>query len=160
MKVFKDGKLYVNKNDLLILRKLQYQVPESVLGGRESNLILLGIEKDVFLEFSDERDIEFFKKIDWIVDYDSVRDLDLEVLKKLMVNTKSTMNMLRARLDSMGNLNDNLMDVIRFDMLKQMLLSLESVYESRVTKTELFGMLQGRQSEKLGLLRNLNIKNK
>lgn len=159
MKVFKDGKLYVNKNDLLILRKSQYQVPESVFGGRESNLIL-GIEKDVFLEFSDEKDIEFFKKIDWIVDYDSVRDLDLEVLKKLMVNTKSTMNMLRARLDSMGNLNDNLMDVIRFDMLKQMLLSLESVYESRVTKTELFGMLQGRQSEKLGLLRNLNIKNK
>lgn len=160
MKVFKDGKLYVNKNDLMILRKSQYQVPDSVFGGRESNLILLGIEKDVFLEFSDEKDIEFFKKIDWIVDYDSVRDLDLEVLKKLMVNTKSTMNMLRARLDSMGNLNDNLMDVIRFDMLKQMLLSLESVYESRVTKTELFGMLQGRQSEKLGLLRNLNIKNK
>lgn len=96
-----------------------------------------------FLEFTDEKDIEFFKKIDWIVDYDSVRDLDLEVLKKLMVNTKSTMNMLRARLDSMGNLNDNLIDVIRFDMLKQMLLSLESVYESRVTKTELFGMLQG-----------------
>ena len=45
MKVFKDGKLYVNKNDLLILRKSQYQVPESVFGGRESNLILLGIEK-------------------------------------------------------------------------------------------------------------------
>lgn len=160
MKVFKDGKLYVNKNDLLILRKSKYQVPVSVFGGRESNLILLGIEKDVFLEFSDEKDIEFFKKIDWIVDYDSVRDLDLEVLKKLMVNTKSTMNMLRARLDSMDNLNANLIDVIRFDMLKQMLLSLESVYESRVTKTELFGMLQGRQSEKLGLLRNLNIKNK
>lgn len=160
MKVFKDGKLYVNKNDLLILRKSQYQVLESVFDGRESNLILLGIEKDVFLEFTDEKDIEFFKKINWIVDYDSVRDLDLEVLKKLMVNTKSTMNMLRARLDSMGNLNANLIDVIRFDMLKQMLLSLESVYESRVTKTELFGMLQGRQSEKLGLLRNLNIKNK
>ena len=32
MKVFKDGKLYVNKNDLLILRKSQYQVPESVFG--------------------------------------------------------------------------------------------------------------------------------
>ena len=30
MKVFKDGKVYVNKNDLLILRKSQYQVPESV----------------------------------------------------------------------------------------------------------------------------------
>ena len=148
MKVFKDGKLYVNKNDLLILRKSKYQVPVSVFGGRESNLILLGTEKHVFLEFSDEKDIEFFKKIDWIVDYDSVKDLDLEVLKKLMVNTKSTMNMLRARLDSMGNLNDNLIDVIRFDMLKQMLLSLESVYESRVTKTELFGMLQKTQNKK------------
>lgn len=160
MKVFKDGKLYVNKNDLLILRKSQYQVSESVFGGRESNLILLGIEKDAFLEFTDEKDIEFFKKIDWIVDYDSVRDLDLEVLKKLMVNTKSTMNMLRARLDSMGNLNDNLIDVIRFDMLKQMLLSLESVYESRVTKTELFGMLQKTQNKNDRCLKILKLKNK
>lgn len=160
MKVFKDGKLYVNKNDLLILRKSQYQVPESVFGGRESNLILLGIEKDVFLEFSDEKDIDFFKKIDWIVDYDSVRDLDLKVLKKLIVNTKSTMNMLRARLDSMGNLNDNLIDVIRFDMLKQMLLSLESVYESRVTKTELFGMLQKTQNKNDRCLKILKLKNK
>lgn len=160
MKVFKDGKLYVNKNDLLILRKSKYQVPVSVFGGRESNLILLGIEKDVFLEFSDEKDIEFFKKIDWIVDYDSVRDLDLEVLKKLMVNTKSTMNMLRARLDSMGNLNANLIDAIRFDMLKQMLLSLESVYESRVTKTELFGMLQKTQNKNDRRLKILKFKNK
>lgn len=160
MKVFKEGKLYVNKKDLLVLRKSQCQIPDSVLYDMENSQLLSFNESDIYVEFSDEKDIDFFKKVDWIVDYDSVRDLDLEVLKKLMVNTKSTMNMLRARLDSMGNLNDNLMDVIRFDMLKQMLLSLESVYESRVTKTELFGMLQGRQSEKLGLLRNLNIKNK
>ena len=160
MKVFKDGKLYVNKNDLLILRKSKYKVPVSVFGGRDRNLILLGIEKDVFLVFSDEKDIEFFKKIDWIVDYDSVKDLDLEVLKKLMVNTKSTMNMLRARLDSMGNLNANLIDAIRFDMLKQMLLSLESVYESRVTKTELFGMLQKTQNKNDRCLKILKLKNK
>lgn len=84
----------------------------------------------------------------------------MEVLKKLMVNTKSTMNMLRARLDSMGNLNDNLIDVIRFDMLKQMLLSLESVYESRVTKTELFGMLQKTQNKNDRCLKILKLKNK
>lgn len=77
-----------------------------------------------------------------------------------MVNTKSTMNMLRARLDSMGNLNDNLIDVIRFDMLKQMLLSLESVYESRVTKTELFGMLQKTQNKNDRCLKILKLKNK
>ena len=86
--------------------------------------------------------------------------MDLEVLKKLMVNTKSTMNMLRARLDLMGNLNDNLIDVIRFDMLKQMLLSLESVYESRVTKTELFGMLQKTQNKNDICLKILKLKNK
>lgn len=77
-----------------------------------------------------------------------------------MVNTKSTMNMLRARLDSMGNLNANLIDAIRFDMLKQMLLSLESVYESRVTKTELFGMLQKTQNKNDRCLKILKFKNK
>lgn len=158
MKVFKDGKLYVNKNDLLILRKSQYQVPESVFGGRESNLILLGIEKDVFLEFTDEKDIEFFKKIDWIVDYDSVRDLNMEVLKKLMANIKSTMSMLRVRLDSLCEITENSRDDIRFDMLEQMLLSLEKIYDSRVSGIELFGMLQEKQTRKVSLFRNLRIK--
>lgn len=158
MKVFKDGKLYVNKNDLLILRKSQYQVPDSVFGGRESNLILLGIEKDAFLEFTDEKDIEFFKKIDWIVDYDSVRDLDLEVLKKLMVNTKSTMSMLRVRLDSLCEITENSRDDIRFDMLEQMLLSLEKIYDSRVSGIELFGMPQEKQTRKVSLFRKLRIK--
>ena len=158
MKVFKDGKLYVNKNDLLILRKSQYQVPESVFGGRESNLILLGIEKDVFLEFTDEKDIEFFKKIDWIVDYDSVRDLNMEVLKKLMANIKSTMSMLRVRLDSLCEITENSRDDIRFDMLEQMLLSLEKIYDSRVSGIELFGMPQEKQTRKVSLFRKLRIK--
>lgn len=158
MKVFKDGKVYVNKNDLLILRKSQYQVPESVFGGRESNLILLGIEKDVFLEFSDEKDIEFFKKIDWIVDYDSVRDLNMEVLKKLMANIKSTMSMLRVRLDSLCEITENSRDDIRFDMLEQMLLSLEKIYDSRVSGIELFGMPQEKQTRKVSLFRKLRIK--
>ena len=160
MKVFKDGKLYVNKNDLLILRKSQYQVPDSVLDGRESNLILLGNEKNVFLEFSDEKDIDFFKKVDWIVDYNSARDLNMEVLKKLMVNIKSTMSMLRVRLDSLCDVAENSRDAIRFDMLEQMLLSLESIYESRVTKTELFGMLQKTQNKNDRCLKILKLKNK
>ena len=158
MKVFKDGKVYVNKNDLLILRKSQYQVPDSVFGGRESNLILLGIEKDVFLEFTDEKDIEFFKKIDWIVDYDSVRDLNMEVLKKLMANIKSTMSMLRVRLDSLCEITENSRDDIRFDMLEQMLLSLEKIYDSRVSGIELFGMPQEKQTRKVSLFRKLRIK--
>ena len=52
------------------------------------------------------------------------------------------------------------MDVIRFDMLKQMLLSLESVYESRVTKTELFGMLQKTQNKNDRCLKILKLKNR
>lgn len=158
MKVFKDGKLYVNKKDLLVLRKSQYQVPESVFGGRESNLILFGIEKDVFLEFSDEKDIDFFKKVDWIVDYDSVRDLNMEVLKKLMTNIKSTMSMLRVRLDSLCEITENSRDDIRFDMLEQMLLSLEKIYDSRVSGIELFGMPQEKQTRKVSLFRKLRIK--
>lgn len=41
-----------------------------------------------------------------------------------------------------------------------MLLSLESVYESRVTKTELFGMLQKMQNKNDRCLKILKLKNK
>ena len=84
----------------------------------------------------------------------------MEVLKKLIVNIKSTMNMLRVRLDSMHDLNENSMDVIRLDMLKQMLLSLEKIYESRITGTELFGTPQEKQTRKVSLFRSFKIKNK
>jgi len=159
MKVFKDGKLYVNKKDLLILRKSQYQIPDSVLDDMENSQVLMSFDdSDTYVEFSDEKDIDFFRKVDWIVDYNSVRDLNMEVLKKLIVNIKSTMNMLRVRLDSIHDLNENSMDVIRLDMLKQMLLSLERIYESRITGTELFGTPQEKQTRKVSLFRSLKIK--
>ena len=161
MKVFKDGKLYVNKKDLLILRKSQYQIPDSVLDDMENSQVLMSFDdRDTYVEFSDEKDIDFFRKVDWIVDYNSARDLNMEVLKKLIVNIKSTMNMLRVRLDSMHDLNENSMDVIRLDMLKQMLLSLEKIYESRITGTELFGTPQEKQTRKVSLFRSFKIKNK
>ena len=159
MKVFKDGKLYVNKKDLLILRKSQYQIPDSVLDDMENSKVLLSFDdRDTYVEFSDEKDIDFFRKVDWIVDYNSARDLNMEVLKKLIVNIKSTMNMLRVRLDSIHDLNENSMDVIRLDMLKQMLLSLEEIYESRITGTELFSMPQEKQTRKVSLFRSFKIK--
>ncbi len=161
MKVFKDGKLYVNKKDLLILRKSQYQIPDSVLDDMENSQVLMSFDdRDTYVEFSDEKDIDFFRKVDWIVDYNSARDLNMEVLKKLIVNIKSTMNMLRVRLDSIHDLNENSMDVIRLDMLKQMLLSLEKIYESRITGTELFGTPQEKQTRKVSLFRSFKIKNK
>lgn len=161
MKVFKDGKLYVNKKDLLILRKSQYQIPDSVLDDMENSQVLMSFDdRDTYVEFSDEKDIDFFRKVDWIVDYNSARDLNMEVLKKLIVNIKSTMNMLRVRLDSIHDLNENSMDVIRLDMLKQMLLSLEKIYESRITGTELFGTPQEKQTRKVSLFSSFKIKNK
>ena len=145
----------------MILRKSQYQIPDSVLDDMENSQVLMSFDdRDTYVEFSDEKDIDFFRKVDWIVDYNSARDLNMEVLKKLIVNIKSTMNMLRVRLDSMHDLNENSMDVIRLDMLKQMLLSLEKIYESRITGTELFGTPQEKQTRKVSLFRSFKIKNK
>ena len=158
MKVFKDGKLYVNKKDLLVLRKSQCQIPDSVLYYMENSQLLSFNESDIYVEFSDEKDIDFFKKVDWIVDYNSARDLNMEVLKKLMVNIKSTMSMLRVRLDSLCEITENSRDNVRFDMLEQMLLSLEKIYDSRVSGIELFGMPQEKQTRKVSLFRNLRIK--
>ena len=82
----------------------------------------------------------------------------MEVLKKLMTNIKSTMSMLRVRLDSLCEITENSRDDIRFDMLEQMLLSLEKIYDSRVSGIELFGMPQEKQTRKVSLFRKLRIK--
>ena len=85
MKIITKAAAYVQKIDLEILKYTLHYLPQSI-----SSKIFENCELDVddfnkydFFKFEDEKDIEFFKSIDWLIDYNSVRDLTNEEITKI-----------------------------------------------------------------------------
>lgn len=82
MKIITNHVVYVQKVDLEFFKYRLHSLPQSI-----SSKVFENSEIDVddfniydFFRFEDVSDIEFFKSIDWIIDYDSVRNLtDIEI---------------------------------------------------------------------------------
>ena len=83
MKIFKDDKVYVQLNDLAYLNSYGDEIPASiylkVFG--DGITIINDSNRYEFVEFDEPSEIEFFKGIDWMVDYNSIKDLsDQEIM--------------------------------------------------------------------------------
>ena len=85
MKILKDNKMYVQKNDMAHLNSSGLSIPASIFMQvyGKGITIIDDSNRYEFIEFSKPEDIEFFKGIDWIVDYNEVKDLTEEQLIEL-----------------------------------------------------------------------------
>ena len=83
MKIITEGAVYVQKNDIANLNSLDVHMPGSIYmktygfsGGT------INRNRFDFIKFESDKEIEFFKAQDWIIDYDEVKDLsDDEIIK-------------------------------------------------------------------------------
>ena len=85
MKILKDNKIYVQKNDMAYLNSSELDIPASIymkVYGKGITIID-NSNRYEFIEFTDPKEIEFFQGLDWIVDYDEVKDLTEEELTKI-----------------------------------------------------------------------------
>lgn len=85
MKILKDNKIYVQKNDMAYLNSSGLSIPASIflkVFGHGINIID-NSNRYEFIEFTDPKEIEFFQGQDWIVDYDAVKDLTEEEILQL-----------------------------------------------------------------------------
>ena len=80
MKIITDDAVYVQKNDFAYLNHSELSIPASIfLKVCESGVFIVCDENRYdFIKFSEPHEIEFFKDIDWIIDYNDVKDLSLE----------------------------------------------------------------------------------
>lgn len=80
MKIFKDGKVYVQKNDMVYVNHSDLAIPASIFMKLFGNgvVIIDDSNRYEFVEFSEPSEVEFFKGIDWIVDFADVKDLTEE----------------------------------------------------------------------------------
>ena len=77
MKIINDNCAYVQKNDLGFLNQTNIPIPASIFTkvfGNEVTIINDSNRYD-FIKFENEDEIEYFKSIDWMIDYNNVKDL-------------------------------------------------------------------------------------
>ena len=85
MKYFKNGKAYVHYNDLINLPQL-CEVGSSDLvrkGLGEGYIVIDDSNRYNFAEFDLPEEVEFFRNIDWIIDYGEIKYLNEEDLERL-----------------------------------------------------------------------------
>ncbi len=85
MKIFKDGKVYVQKNDMVYVNHSDMAIPASIFMKLFGNGIVIidNSNRYEFVEFSEPSEVEFFKGIDWIVDFEDIKDLSEEEIVSL-----------------------------------------------------------------------------
>lgn len=84
MKIITNTAVYVQKIDLEFLKYRLHSLPQTISSKifENNKLDVDDFDKYDFFKFEDKNDIEFFKGIDWLIDYNSIKDLPTEEITK------------------------------------------------------------------------------
>lgn len=107
MKIITDDAVYVQKNDITYLNQylslsnlpIPSSIFEKVFG---SNIIIIdNSNRYEFIKFDKPEEIEFFQGIDWMIDYNKVKDLSEEEIIALAKSIVEENNEIARRFNSM-----------------------------------------------------------
>ena len=103
MKIITDKAAYVQKNDLYYLDSTEVPKTRSIyLSVFNWGKTRLTKENQFdFYKYEEPEDIEYFKNIDWMVDYDEVKDCSCEELKRLVEAIKDEIENIADRFNNM-----------------------------------------------------------
>ena len=106
MKVYMRDAVYVQKNDLAFLLKSGVQFP-LLIYMKAFEILSEKIDDNNrydFIKFEGEDEISFFDSLDWIIDYDNVKDLDEDEIIRMGANIQGEQQKL---LDTYNSLSDD-----------------------------------------------------
>ena len=85
MKIFTNNAVYVQKNDIAYLNTTNLEIPVSIYTKLFQNGLIMINDKNRYEFVKYDRDIEinFFKNIDWIIDYNNIKNLNENELNEL-----------------------------------------------------------------------------
>lgn len=106
MKIITNEAVYVQMNDLGFLYHTNLAIPSSVFNKvfvGDGIFIINDSNRYDFVKFDVEDDIKFFKDLDWIVDYSSLKDLDESQIIELLKETAEKQNDIAQKYNSMND---------------------------------------------------------
>ena len=89
MKLIGEKSIYIQKNDIMNLLNIasgtNQKIPSTLVDKIYGNgIIIIGnTNRHEFVEFSEQEEIEFLKSQDWIIDYNSVKDIQEDELSEM-----------------------------------------------------------------------------
>lgn len=144
MKIYYNNKIYVQVIDLMWLRTFNINIPYNI---RETlvvtyyKLINDSISNRDFICFEDEDIIKYFNDLDWIIDYNDVKDLSLYKLFLYSNDIKNKCNELIKKYNKMDYYNKirnaNLKDDIKYLNIKYFNVRDYILYRIGIIKYEL-----------------------
>lgn len=103
MKIITDNAAYVQKNDIAYLNSSDLPIPASIfmkVFGNSATIIDDRNRYD-FVKFEDADEINFFKNIDWMIDYNEVKDKTEEELISLGQSIAAEKNDIAKKFNAM-----------------------------------------------------------
>lgn len=103
MKIITDNAVYVQKNDIAYLNQTDLAIPASIfMKVFGSGIVIIDdSNRYEFVEFDAPEEIEFFKGIDWMIDYNEVKDLSEEETITLGQSIAEEKNSIAQRFNSL-----------------------------------------------------------
>ena len=94
MKIITDNEAFVQFNDLGFLQSTDLAIPASIFLKVFGNEITIIDDRNRynFVRFTEAEDIEYFKQLDWMVDYNETKDMSEEELISLIEKTLGEMD--------------------------------------------------------------------
>lgn len=103
MKVITNNTAFVQKNDITYLNQSDLKIPASIfMKVFDRDVIIINNRNRYdFVEFDAPEEIEFFKGIDWMIDYNEVKDLSEEEIITLGQSIVEEKNRIAQKFNSM-----------------------------------------------------------
>lgn len=131
MKIVTDNVAYVQKNDLIHLNQSGLDIPASVYLKVFGNgiTIINNNNRYEFVKYEEKHEIEFFKKIDWMIDYFEVKNMTEDEIMAFASKINEEMGSIAEAYNSMSEdarrRNYNMAE--RFELLEFKIYSLRDV---------------------------------
>ena len=165
MKIFKKDGVYIQKNDLAYLTRLDEPIPASIylkaFGG--PCIIINDSNRYDFICFTEQDEIDFFQRQDWIIDYDAVKDLTDDDFVELGRGIAKEQEEAAEKYNSMSDEEKKKnQDIVGYcDLLEFKFYSLRDIlwYKQGHLKMTLPGEKQTKEPKKQGFIKRLFRKN-
>ncbi len=131
MKIITDNAIYVQKNDMVYLNQLDLAIPTSIfMKVFGSGVVIIDdSNRYEFVKFDAPEEIEFIKGIDWMIDFNKVKDLSEEEMITLGRSIAEERNRVAHKLNSMTQeeIKENMNMVSQYKLLDFKMYSLRDV---------------------------------
>lgn len=103
MKIITENAAYVQKNDMVFLNQTDLPIPATIFMKTfgQGITIIDNSNRFDFIKFEDPSEIEYFRNLDWMIDYNDVKDLDESALIELGQSISNTRNEIVDRYNAM-----------------------------------------------------------